>query len=480
MTNDAQSDRDRREHYTDVWNAENFARLHGDDLRYCAALGTWYLWDGRRWSRDETGEVIRRAVDTVRSFYADAAALEDPEQRTALAKHAGRSEALARITAMVELAKSHPKIAVAASDLDANGWVLNTLNGTVNLRSGELGPHHREDLITRLAPVQYDPAARLELLDTFLFQTTGADADLLRYLRRAVGYSLTADTSEERIHFGYGPTATGKSTLVEMIKATLGDYSATADFDTFLKRRDGGPRNDIARLAGRRFVVSVEVEKGQHLAEGLVKMITGGDTVTARFLYKEAFEFRPTAKLWLFANDRPRVSDEDDAVWRRIRLLPFMNIVPPDERDPTVKLRLRYPEYAGPAILAWAVRGCLEWQRCGLGSSSAIERATAEYRAEMDPVAPFLDECCVVESDAAVGSTDLYTAYVAWTHRAGEHHELSSNAFGRRLTARGLELEKGTHGARLRQGLRLVEQLRLERNGDRPDESYLKPEEVRW
>lgn len=252
----------------------------------------------------------------------------------------------------------------------------------------------------------------------------------------------------------HGPTAAGKSTLVEALKAALGDYSATADFDTFLARREGGPRNDIARLAGRRLVASIEMEEGRRLAEGLVKMLTGGDTVSARFLYREAFEFRPSAKLWLVANTKPRVSDDDAAIWRRIRLIPFEHTVPPEERDPSVKDRLRDPAIGGPAVLAWAVRGCLAWQCDGLRAPERIARATSAYREEMDPLAAFLDERCVLEGDASVPAGELYQAYVAWARESGERRVLTSNDVGRRLTDRGLPAERTTR-ERLRRGIRL-------------------------
>jgi len=258
------------------------------------------------------------------------------------------------------------------------------------------------------------------------------------------------------LFFPFGPTATGKSTLLAAVCAMLGDYAATADFDTFLvrDRASGAPRSDIARLAGRRFVVSLEVDDGAKLASALVKQLTGGDSVAARFLYREAFEFLPTAKLWLAANDRPRVRDDDDAIWRRILQMPFDKQIPPDERDPQVKARLRDPADAGPAILAWAVAGCMAWQRDGLGIPQAVRDTTAAYRQEMDPLHDFLEECCVVAPNAWASSAALWDAYQAWAKDDGVKYPLKRKAFGERLHGRGCTAAKEYVGGKETRGWR--------------------------
>jgi putative DNA primase/helicase len=251
-----------------------------------------------------------------------------------------------------------------------------------------------------------------------------------------------------------GPGATGKSTFLEAIKAVLGGYARTADFETFLKRRDaGGPRNDIARLAGARLVVSIEVDEGKRLAEGLVKMITGGDKVSARFLYQESFEFDPTFKLWLAANHAPIVRDDDDALWRRILRVPFDHVVPKAERDPTVKARLKNPATAGPAILAWLVRGCLAWQREGLGVPPAVESATAAYREEMDLIADFLADRCEVDSGATVRAEELQRTYQEWARAVGSH-ALGAKRFAAALENHGFEPQRDKRG-RFWVGLRI-------------------------
>jgi putative DNA primase/helicase len=334
-----------------------------------------------RWTRDERDAVMARAKAITANMFREAAELPTSHAQKALVDHALRSQRAERLRGMVRLAQSEPGMAVVPVELDAHPWLLTVLNGTIELRTGQLREHRRADLITKLAPVEYHPAARSGLWQRFLREATGEHDALAAFLRRAVGYSLTGDTGEEVLFFIHGPEAAGKSTFIEAIKAALGDYARTADFETFLQKRgDGGIRNDIARLAGARLVVSIEIDEGKRLAQGLVKQLTGGDTVTARFLWAEAFEFEPQFKLWLAANHAPKVRDTDGALWRRILRVPFEHVVPKEQRDKAVKATLKNPALAGPAILAWAVAGCLEWQQVGLGVPPEVMAATATYR----------------------------------------------------------------------------------------------------
>lgn len=451
---------------TDLANSERLVARHGSDLRYVAATRQWHVSDGRRWRADDTGEIERRAKETARAIYLEAEAAANAARRKELAAHAVRSEAAAKIAAMITLAQSDAMVALRADDLDADPWLLNVANGTIDLRTGELRPHRREDLITKLAPVAYDPAARLELFEAFLLQTFGGNADLIRYVQKAAGYSLCGDTREEALFIAHGPTGGGKTSLAEALRAALGDYAATADPESFLtSRRDGAaPRADIARLHGRRLVVGVEVDQDRRMAEGLVKQLTGGDTVVARHLYREHFEFRPQFKLWIFANDAPRVRDDDDAVWRRLRLVPFVHPVPRERRDPQLKAALRDPRVGGPAVLAWAVAGCVLWQRDGLGTPPVIESATQSYREAQDPVADFIAECAVAEEGAWATIEELYAAYSAWAKAAGERQPLAKRGFGSRLERHGFAADRGARGVAIRRGIGLRDQQRLAMN----------------
>jgi putative DNA primase/helicase len=326
---------------TDLGNAERLVAEHGHDLRFAHGLG-WFTWDGRRWRRDSDGEVMRRMKRTVRAIYAHAAELDDADDRKKLTKWAMQSESEQRLHAAISLAKTELSVIVDPIRLDADPWLFNAANGTIDLRTGDFREHRRTDLLTRITGAAYDADAHSELWQSSLQRATGGDDELAGFLQRAVGYSMTGHTMEDRLFFAHGPTATSKSTLLEAVKSALGEYAMTADFETFLKRRgDGGIRNDIARLDGARLVLSIEVDEGKSLAEGLLKLLTGGDTVTARFLYHEAFEFQPAFKIWLAANARPRVSAADAAMWRRILQVPFTQVIPEAERDERVKLELR-------------------------------------------------------------------------------------------------------------------------------------------
>lgn len=421
--------------FSDNGNAARFVFHHGKDLLHVTMWGRWLVWDGRRWAIDTTAEVVRRAKNTVTRIYHEAARASD-SKRKEIGRHALRSESERAIKAMIALAES--ELAAKPDDLDADPWLLNVANGTVNLRSGTLVPHERRNLVTKLAPVDFDQRAVHPAWDAFL-ELMLPDPDLRAFIQRAVGYSLTGDTREEKLFFVYGPTASGKSTFTGALASVLGDYAVTCDFESFLRRRgDAGIRNDLARLAGARMALSLEMDEGRALAEALVKNLTGGDVITARRLYQEFFEFRPSFKLWLVANHKPIVSAQDSALWRRILLIPFEHSLPESRRDPAVKATLIQDGTARAAILAWAVRGLQEWREHGLQVPAAVQLATEAYRDEQDALAPFLADCSVLGPEAWVPSKDLREAYGRWCEQSGEP-QLGGRAFARALREHGCE-----------------------------------------
>lgn len=440
---------------SDAGNARRFANDHRGDVLYCAPLKTWFLWDGRRFARDESGDVMRLAKATAGGIIAEAQIAADEASRRELLRHALKSESEPALRHMLTLAQSEPGIGCLPSHLDADPWILNTPSGVVDLRTGGLRPAKREDRCTKITAAPYEPDARHPVWESFLDRVL-PDTDVQAFVERVAGYCLTGDVSEEKVFFVHGPAASGKSTLLNALRITLGDYGAVADFASFTDARGDGPKEDIARLAGKRLVTSIEVKDGSRLAEGLVKWLSGGDIIAARHLYSATLEFAPRFKLLLAANHRPRARDDDDALKRRILEVPFVETLPEAERDPAVKLTLCDPAQAGSAILRWAVDGLIAWRRVGLSIPTLVTSATESYWAQMDPLADFFADACVFESEAEVTASELRTAYEAWGKDNGLRHLVRGRAFGERLRARGcIASRSGASRSRGWQGIRL-------------------------
>ena len=436
---------------TDLGNARRLVHRHGRNLRYCWLWRKWLVWDGKRWVKDDTGEVYRLAKETVSSIYQEAAAAPNDEARKEIGKHATRSEAGARIKEMVDLARSD--VPVMPDELDTSPDLLNTESGTIDLRTGELREHRHEDLITKIAPTSYRPDAAAPTWETFLERVL-PDEDLRAFVQRAVGYSATGDTSEQCMFINHGGGANGKSTFQEAIAAALGDYAMRAPTEMLLAKRSEGVPNDVARLKGARFVSASETEEGRRLAESRIKDLTGQDTITARFMKAEWFDFAPTHKLWLSTNHKPEIRGTDVAIWRRIRLVPWTVSIPAAEQDKKLPIALRH-ELAG--ILAWIVQGCLQWRREGLQAPDEVRKATGEYRAEMDVLAGYLAECCELGTDYWEYAKDLYESYKRWCEENGERPE-PQRKFGGRLGERGFQRDRGgSRGAGIWRGVRLTE-----------------------
>lgn len=422
--------------FTDLGNAERLVQRHGQDLHYVYAWKKWLVWDGKRWRPDETGEVERMAKATVRAIYQEAADDLDPDNRPKVAAWAKASEHHSRIKAMIELAKSEPGVAVLPSELDTNPMELNLLNGTLHLGAKALFEHRRDSLITKLAPVEWNPEAKSETWDDFLRQILPDEPDR-SYLQRIIGYALTGDVREQTLFVFFGFGSNGKSTVMEAVRSMLGDYAQQASSELFLVKRPGAIPTDVARLQGARFVTASETEDGSRLAEAQIKQLTGGDRVTARRLYADPTEFDPTHKLFLTTNHKPQVRGNDEAMWRRIRLFPFSVTIKDADRDDALPATLRRPHILA-AILRWAVEGCDEWQRIGLGTSPNVVKATAEYREESDVFGQFIEDVCSVGLDHRVRTGDLYDAYKDWAKENG-YAPMTAKSFGLKLKERFFE-----------------------------------------
>lgn len=421
-------------HYTDLGNARRLVAIHGRDLRYCQSFGAWFFWDGRRWLKDESGEVFRRAKRVVLAMCADAARMSDDRDRKAQLDHERKSESESRLRAMIAVAESEPEIAILPGDLDRDPWLLNVDNGTIDLRTGEIREHRREDLITRIAGTKYVKDATCSLWNSFLETIMRRRKGLVDFLRRLAGYLLTGVVTDHLLVILHGGGANGKTTLIETLATLLGEYAERTSFATFLARRnDDGPRNDIAKLKGSRLAYASESGSGRRLDEALVKAVTGGDRITARFLYGENFTFDATFKVVLCTNNRPVIRDRTRGMWRRLKLVPFDEEIPEEKQDRDLAKRLGSEL---PGILNWALEGLAEYLRSGLGEPVEVRDAIAEYREEQDPFGPFLDEKLAFAPDRHVSAADVWAAYGKWCEAAGEDRR-SRNELAEALRSRG-------------------------------------------
>jgi putative DNA primase/helicase len=444
---------DRGLRLTDKGAAERMIAQHGPDLRYCYPWKKWLVFDGKRWAPDSTGAVFRCAKNVSPILYAEAAAAKDKEERKALAQFAIKCESADRQRAFLTSAQSEPDIPVLPEHLDGDPWLLNVLNGTIDLRTGDLRAHNRADMITKLVPVEYDQGATCPFTWLSFLQTVLAgNAALIKFLQKAIGYALTGSTREQSLFFLYGLGANGKSTLLDIILRLLADYGKRTSGETFLVKKGGQIPNDIAALRGARFVAAVEVESGRRLAEVLIKEMTGGDTISARFLHAEFFEFKPEFKIFLAANHKPVIRGTDHAIWRRVHLIPFDVQIPEEQQDKELPAKLQAEL---PGILNWAIEGCLLWQREGLMPPQEVTEATEGYREEMDPISDFIAECCIVAPGASVKAKELYGAYTEWAEDNKEKKPLSLTAFGLTLTDRGFQKGRGSAGVWFRYGIGL-------------------------
>lgn len=414
--------------YTDLKNARRLVTCHGDNIRYHAGRKQWLIWDGVRWQPDNTGAVMRLAKETVDAMHQEALAMHDE-------KFARSIQSAHKMKMMVEVACTEPGIPVTADDLDSDLYLLNCANGTLDLCTGELRPHRREDLLTRLSAVAFDPEATCPTFERFVERIMDGNDDLITYLQRCLGYSLTGDVTEKAMFILVGGGDNGKTTLIEAVRHVMGDYAGQIPIESLLKKQSDGIPNDIAQLKGLRFVSASEAEAGHSLAESKLKMMTGMGTLQARFLYGEHFTFVPTFKIFMDTNHRPQVHGRDNAIWNRLRIIPFNVSIPPEEKDKHLIDKLKAE---GPGILTWLVRGCLEWQQNrGLVEPDAVNSAVAAYREEMDKVKQFIGDCCEQGAGFQVTTQDLYEEYLLWS---GENDEISESkkAFGLRLQGLGL------------------------------------------
>lgn len=414
---------------TDTGNATRFGLSHAGRVIYVPGQG-WMVWDGLKWQGDDVDRIMEMAKVLSRNIYQEGDALEDNDARIAVAKHAKTSQQAPRLKATLELAQSIPELVLKHDQLDSHDMLLGVGNGVVNLKTGKLQAAKPDDYITRHSPVIFDAAATCPLFLKFLDQITGACKPLITYLQRVIGYCLTGNAAEQCLFFLYGYGANGKSTFLTVLTDLLGsDLARQTPSETLMARKSSGASNDIARLVGIRVVIANEIEDGSLLAESLVKQMTGGDVMTARFLYGEFIEFVPKFKLFIAGNHKPTIRGRDQGIWRRINLIPFEVTIPPKQRDKRLSIKLRAEL---PGILNWAIEGCLAWQKSGLAQPTLVTDAVDSYREEMDLLGQWVAANCVVGAQYAWPSRQAYGNYRVWAEGGG-YKPMSESIFSREL-----------------------------------------------
>jgi putative DNA primase/helicase len=416
--------------FSDDALALRFAERHADDLRFVAAWGKWLSWTGTHWQFDDT----LRAFDLARAVCREAAASCNKS------KVAGMLASAKTVAAVERLAKADRRIAATVDQWDCDPWFLNTPDGVIDLRTGLQRAHDPRDHMTKIAAV--GPGGDCPRFLAFLEKITAGDADLQSYLRRVFGYALTGDTREHALFFAYGTGANGKSVLLSTVSGILGNYHRTAPIETFVASNAERHPTDLAGLRGARLVTAVETEEGRRWAESRVKQLTGGDTIAARFMRQDFFDYRPQFKLAIAGNHKPSLRSVDEAIRRRFHMIPFSVTIPADERDPELIDTLK-TEW--PGILQWLIEGCLEWQRDGLQPPKAVQDATAAYLEAEDGLAAWIDDKCERVPVAWESSTNLFASWTGWAERAGENAG-TMKRFVQMLESRGYQPQRKMHG----------------------------------
>ena len=407
---------------TDLGNAKRLVETYGDNIMFVEGWG-WLVWSDTGWHRDGMGTVsaMAQSISGIITQEREAMAASGQDLKT-LARHAkwaAQSESSGAISAVPRLAQNIPSLRRSVNDFDSDDFQLACRNGIVDLRSGKLRPIDRDDLVTKNTGVLYDPDYRLSRWEEFLLESCQGDQEIVDYLQRAAGYTLTGSNAEEVFFIVSGPPASGKSTFLDGLHSALGTYGAITQPDTFMYRRgQSTPPNELARLAGMRLVSMSEIKEGEAFSESTIKQFTGGDMVTARFLYQDSFQFRPQLKLWIGTNNDPNIFD--NALWRRIKKIPFYHAIPREKRDPRLKALVRDPEKGGRAILAWAVKGVQMWMRDGLNEPDRMRHELINYQQDQDRPGQFIKDCLVKAEGRSMPINELFTIYRIWCLNVNE------------------------------------------------------------
>jgi putative DNA primase/helicase len=396
-----------------------FAERHADRLRFVARRNQWFAWDGTRWRLDETRKVFSLAREVCREV---AIGCNSPTERKRIASAKTRA-------AVVALAAEDRRLVATIDQWDADPWLLNTPDGVVDLRTGELREHQLEDYMTKQAAVS--PKGDCPLWKKFLGEITGGNKDLQSYLQRVAGYCLTGVTREQELFFFYGTGNNGKGVWVSTISGIIQDYHRVTPIETFTVSQSERHPTDLAGLMGARLVTSAETEQGRRWSEARIKELTGGDKISARFMHQDFFDFFPQFKLLFSGNHMPTLRTVNKAITRRFNRIPFAVTITKVNENLVDELKAEWP-----GILAWAIEGCLQWQKDGLRPPKAVTEATESYLESQDILGAWLDECCERDANAWTSSTDLFASWKEWAEERQEWVG-SVNSLSGRLEDRG-------------------------------------------
>lgn len=405
--------------FTDVTNSNYFIKAYGNRLRYCKLWNKFLIWNGSCWEIDNNGTVEEWVLDFIHCMYRGIRVIKDPRLAAAFEKHLIRSESYRKLQSLIGICQMSKEIKVSDTQLDTHHYIFNTKNCSMNLLRGKEKECDIKDLSTKCSSFIYDKDALCPNWDKFLCQIFNNDMDLIHFIQKAVGYALTGDISEQCLFILWGTGANGKSTFLNVLQELFGDYACSAATDTFMHKHYE-QSNDIARLRGMRLVTTSEVEQGKALSESLIKQITGEDVLTARFLYGEYFSFKPTFKIFMATNHKPRITGCDEGIWRRIKLIPFTVTISKADRDKDLTKKL-IAENSG--IFNWVLKGYNMWKKEGLNEPQAVVNANAEFRFDMDSVGSFVKDVIVSQEDINIKLSNkaLYDAYVKWCKQNNEY-----------------------------------------------------------
>ncbi len=425
--------------FNDNWNARQFVQQHGSKLKNCDNLGGWHVWNGKVWELDEIHNVMRMARETVNSFYDLANSMTDEDLLKLFLKHIKSSGNETKLKSMTNLARSFEDVSVKSSQFDSEDYLLNCLNGMMDLKSGKLVSHSSDMLVSKMCGTHYDQDAVcpewLKFLDTIFH----GNSELIRFVQKAIGYTLTGDVSYQAFFILHGAGANGKSTFVDTIYKMLGSYAVITPTSTLTTKRGNEIPNDIARLKGARFVIASELSRSKALDEALIKQLTSTEPISARYLHKEFFEFRPTGKVFLSTNYKPTIRGTDDGIWRRIKLIPFEHKFEGKNKIENYAEKYLFAEL--PGILRWAVDGYHGLQKEGFQEPEIVVAATHQYQASEDIIGSFLNECCVLQPRCMVKVSELYDLY----KQTSDVH-VRKKDFNDYLLKSGYKKDRGTTG----------------------------------